>query len=278
MTRRLLSAAVVAVVFVLASAPAGAQEEPVVRVLLGPAVTRTYSDLNGEEPAPNDQLGTLPEVTPRHCRPSNYTWCDLIPFDVAAPRLGRDEDFFVSVLIDWQYASIRQAGKEIATNDLKAWIFDDGQVTHTQGSASPGYTPLTSDLSNGAPKLLRLFSPTLGRYNLVVYNNGNAPANGMSFRVTWHVDIVSRAEMAKSWRRTTQGPSARKGPTDPLRAGAVPGSTIATLEVQDLGTEIPGVADASGSGAGIGSVGLFAAIPAMSLLLLIAGRRRRQSR
>lgn len=176
MRRFWVSMAVVAFVALVSFAglsPASARSQQLVRITEGVTIERSYGPIPGNFP-------TAPTLnwTPPGCADgaTGSATCDLIPLDIVVPKLGPVDDFFVTLEISWDDPA--------HANDIDIYLWDNEQVKRSQGST--GYTRLTYAATSNNPERIKLFVPTMGRYNLTVVNFAG-PNVGYKFKASMTV-------------------------------------------------------------------------------------------
>lgn len=171
--RRHLAAflALAGVASIIGSVAVGALEGEPFRVAEGEPGGGTYGPIVTSDPVTVTVDGTL--VTPEECKV--MTGCMTVPFDVVVPGgLKETDDFFVNVAVGWTDPN--------HVSDIDIFVWDDGQQAveeaEAEGEEPPAdktYTVQSDSASSANPEIARLFEPTYGRYNLVMFNFSGPP-------------------------------------------------------------------------------------------------------
>ncbi|HLF39929.1 MAG TPA: hypothetical protein VI854_00505 [Acidimicrobiia bacterium] len=179
--RRLVAAAGVLLALAAGGAPTlpvGAlEQQPGIRVEKDQTVEREFAPIPGQNPLPVDRFGT-----PDDCRTAAY--CDVIPLEVAAPAaLDEAEEFFVDVELTWETKDVPStpASGMRSANDLDLYVWDDpagdAEITFSGGETEPEH--------------LRLYRPTKGRYQIVVFNY-LGPNTGYRLKVAYKTEVIEK--------------------------------------------------------------------------------------
>ena len=181
---RLLALALVAGAAVAASgAPAGAVRTPVFTIENGKTPTATYGPIPGQyaatpaavpEPSdcgngePDEDLGV---VVPGPLEAA----CDTVPIRIIPPpNLGPTEDFLVTITVSWNPSDMIDDPTDVAgdtpADDIDVYFYDNHQIAQREDPESSTWTNMGESTEFGGPEKIKLFSPTLIDYNLVIVN------------------------------------------------------------------------------------------------------------
>lgn len=163
--------ALAGVASLVGSVAVGALEGEPFRVAEGEPGGGTYGPIVTSDPVTVTVDGTL--VTPEECKV--MTGCMTVPFDVVVPSgLKETDDFFANIAVGWTDPN--------HVSDVDIFVWDDGQQAVEEAEAegeeppaSKTYTPQSDSASSANPEIARLFEPTYGRYNLVMFNFSGPP-------------------------------------------------------------------------------------------------------
>jgi hypothetical protein len=165
--RLVIATLAVAAVAVVLPEPASAfMREPIVLTIDGP-VSKTYGPIPGNFP-----LTTAAIPTPSGCGNEQMTapfqtQCDRVPIKIVPPPLAGNEDFLVTLKVTW---NPKEDVDGVFVNDLDLYLYDNQQIAKRTNPESTTYTEVGESAGAVQPESIKLFSPTLGDYNLVVIN------------------------------------------------------------------------------------------------------------
>lgn len=118
--------------------------------------------------------GTAAVPTPSGCGNADNTapfqaTCDRVPLKIVTPSdLGPTDDFLVTISVSWDPADEVDEGTGV--NDLDVYLYDNQQIGKRTSSTSTTFTRLAVSATGSQPEVIKLFSPDLVDYNLVVIN------------------------------------------------------------------------------------------------------------
>lgn len=101
--------------------------------------------------------------------------CDRVPVRIVPPpSLGPTEDFLVTITISWNPSGmVEDPSGEVGdtpADDIDVYFYDNQQIGKREDPDSTKWTNLGESTEFGGPETIKLFSPGLGDYNLVVVN------------------------------------------------------------------------------------------------------------
>ena len=133
-----------------------------------PAFTSSYPGHQAES-SPAKERSTTP--TPEQCGNTGplATSCDVVPLRIVRPNIGKNDDFVVTIRVNW-------AASPGDTDDIDVFMYDDGQNAGGDGTTKT-YTRVATAASSARPETIKILSPDLADFNLVVVhfsgvNNG----------------------------------------------------------------------------------------------------------
>lgn len=154
---------------VIGAAPAAAFKTKTVTVSRDKAVTEKLGPIPGNYPA-----GTAAVPEPLDCGDDDDTApfeaaCDLVPLKIVVPPdLGPTDDFLLTLTVTWEPTD--RVDESQGVNDLDVYLYDNTQIAKRMNPKSTAYTQLAVAAGSTQPEVIKLFSPDLGDYNLVVIN------------------------------------------------------------------------------------------------------------
>lgn len=87
--------------------------------------------------------------------------CDTIPVELVAPTtIGSTDEWYVVFTLTWDHHG--------GVNNLDMYLWDNGQIKDKQGRRGP--TRLDTSAGEGHPEHVKLYAPSLDRYNITVLN------------------------------------------------------------------------------------------------------------
>lgn len=153
---------------VVGAEPASAFKTKTLTVQSGQTTEEKLGPIVGNYPA-----GTAAIPEPPDCGDDDDTapfeaTCDLVPLKIVVPPdLGPTDDFLLTLTVTWDPTDDVDGQ---GVNDLDVYLFDNTQIAKRTAPKSTRYTELAVSAGGSQPEVIKLFSPDLVDYNLVVIN------------------------------------------------------------------------------------------------------------